>query len=49
MSGGPDCSDHPDPESDKNAISSDEVKKTFILIYGTRIQEVYAKKLFMQL
>ena len=49
MSGGPDCSDHPDPESDKNAISSDEVKKTFILIYGTRIQEVYATKLFMQL
>ena len=27
MSGGPDCSDHPDPESDNNAIASDEVKK----------------------
>ena len=49
MSGGPDCSDHPDPESDNNAIASDEVKKTFILIYVTCIQEVYAKKLFMQL
>ena len=27
MSGGPDCSDHPDPESDNEAIDSDEVKK----------------------
>lgn len=50
MSGGPDCSDHPDPESDNEAIDSDGVKKkTFVLIYGTCIQEVYAKKLCMQL
>lgn len=49
MSGGPECSDHPDPESDNDAIDSDEVKKKFILIYGTCIQEVYAKKLCMQL
>lgn len=48
MSGGTDCSDHPDPESDNDAIDSDEVKK-FISIYGTCIQEVYAKKLCMQL
>lgn len=27
MSGGPDCSDHPDPESENEAIDSDEVKK----------------------
>ena len=27
MSGGTDCSDHPDPESDNDAIDSDEVKK----------------------
>ena len=27
MSGGPDCSDYPDPESDNEAIDSDEVKK----------------------
>lgn len=31
MSGGPDCSDHPDPESDNEAIDSDEVKKNLYL------------------
>lgn len=33
MSGGPDCSDHPDPESDNEAIDSDRVKKKNICTY----------------
>ena len=44
MSGGPDCSDHPDPESDNDAIDSDEVKKNHLYLFMVHVYRKYMQR-----